>query len=681
MPFIPLQKRTFKGFCPSFYRFIGSLCLVVALPAGLWAQNSQVDSLQQLLTKAGQDTNRVNILNDLLKLQATTFSEGQIDSLARESIALSQQLSYAKGQVVALLRQALSLILRGNYALAKKYYDRALAVAEKDPDLTLRLRCYNDLGAYHGELSEYPEAIRYFTRSVGLGEKLGNRQAVLFGYHSMANISMDLKLYEEALKYCLKGEEILKDHPDGLYILWENTARAYTELALETQQRSRRDSCVRRGLAYARKGLMAARAAGNDAFTASFYLTLGNYYASLEKNYAKALDRLQKGLHYARKAEYENIIASLMLATARVHKDKREFARALPIALEALKKYEQTGARAYIAQTERLLGEIYHGAGNAPQAYRYASKGAARQDTLQQEERTKQVASLQAQFAFDRKEFEIRQLQQANEMQRVKNAQQATVRNGLIAIAALLFLLSGVLYNRFRLKQRTNLALEAKQREINQRNGQLQTSLEEKDVLLKEVHHRVKNNLQLMSSLLSLQQQATQEPLIAEAIQESQSRVKSIALIHEKLYRSQTLSRIDFKEYAGELVASLVHSFRGQQPITYCIESEPVLLDVDTAVRLGLVINELVCNVLKHAFPGNQAGQIRIGLTQPQAHTYELQVSDTGVGLPEIPDIETAPSLGLRLVKAITRQLNGSLGIHNGLGTTFTLRFSELQPI
>jgi len=124
-----------------------------------------------------------------------------------------------------------------------------------------------------------------------------------------------------------------------------------------------------------------------------------------------------------------------------------------------------------------------------------------------------------------------------------------------------------------------------------------------------------------------------------------------------------------------------VHSFRGKQLITYCVESEPVLLDVDTAVRLGLVINELVCNALKHAFPGNQAGQIRVGLSQPQAHTYELQVSDTGVGLPEMPDAENTPSLGLRLVKAIARQLNGSLSIRNGLGTTFTLRFSESQLV
>ena len=211
---------------------------------------------------------------------------------------------------------------------------------------------------------------------------------------------------------------------------------------------------------------------------------------------------------------------------------------------------------------------------------------------------------------------------------------------------------------------------------------QMKASLREKEALLKEIHHRVKNNLQVTSSLLRLQSSYIEDPSSKELFAESQNRIRSMALVHEKLYQSKELSRINFPEYIESLSGLLFRSF-GVDPeqIQLQVLGKDIFLSVETAVPCGLMINELVSNCLKHAFPNNQKGAITVTITKEMnADVFYLEVADNGVGLPPNLDIEKTESLGLQLVRTLTKQLNGQLEIKNNRpGTIFGIRFSELK--
>lgn len=206
---------------------------------------------------------------------------------------------------------------------------------------------------------------------------------------------------------------------------------------------------------------------------------------------------------------------------------------------------------------------------------------------------------------------------------------------------------------------------------------QIKTSLHEKEVLLKEIHHRVKNNMQVITSLLSLQSKTIRDKQALSVFQDSQNRVKSMALIHETLYQSENLSRIDFAEYLEKLVAHVSRSYRIRpEAIKIHTYVDNVSLPIDMAVPCGLIINELASNSLKYAFPTDTKGEVIITFERADAQ-YVLRVSDTGVGLPNDFDPEKGKSLGMKLVLMLTGQLCGEMKYRNGLGTTFEIRFPE----
>jgi two-component sensor histidine kinase/CheY-like chemotaxis protein len=204
----------------------------------------------------------------------------------------------------------------------------------------------------------------------------------------------------------------------------------------------------------------------------------------------------------------------------------------------------------------------------------------------------------------------------------------------------------------------------------------LKASLREKELLLQEVHHRVNNNLQVISSLLEMQAGAADEPLTA-ALRKTQSRVRSVAMVHQMLYVSTSMKDINFADYA-ELLASEVANSYGIDPvrIRLTLELEPVCLEVDRAVPCGLILNELISNAFKYAFPGDRRGEIRVSLQQ-QEHCIQLAVEDTGVGLPQYRSPDARKSLGLEIVNALTKQLGGNLEATSGDGARFAFTFAR----
>ncbi len=209
------------------------------------------------------------------------------------------------------------------------------------------------------------------------------------------------------------------------------------------------------------------------------------------------------------------------------------------------------------------------------------------------------------------------------------------------------------------------------------RDEQIRQSLAEKELLLKEIHHRVKNNMQVISSLLSLESQGVEDPRTREMFETSKNRIRSMALVHDKLYRSQNMAAIDFGEYLAVVTTELQHSY-GRTAVNCTVTAEKLVLSVDTAIPCGLIVNELVSNAFKHGFPNNRRGEVAVSLHRRDSKTAEMVVQDNGVGLPKGMNLKQTGTLGMALVSDLVEQISGTLIVASTSGTTITIVFPAL---
>ena len=234
-------------------------------------------------------------------------------------------------------------------------------------------------------------------------------------------------------------------------------------------------------------------------------------------------------------------------------------------------------------------------------------------------------------------------------------------------------------------RKRIEEVLRQRSQDIEQRTNQLLAALEEKELLLREVHHRVKNNLAAIIALMQMQRKTLGEPAMTAAFSDLENQIRSMSLIHERLYQSHDLSQIDFQDYLSALVSHLRTSLNTPRDFRCSVKAKGIALELDTAVPVGMIVNELVTNALKYAFPDNRPRrgadqcEITISLERKDA-AYTLIVDDNGVGLPEGLDLATTSTLGLRLVKMLgAHQLGGKLTLNRARGTRFVLKFNAEQ--
>jgi two-component sensor histidine kinase len=277
----------------------------------------------------------------------------------------------------------------------------------------------------------------------------------------------------------------------------------------------------------------------------------------------------------------------------------------------------------------------------------------------------RQAEELQVLYETQEKEIQIAALnQQAKQTTLVKNLT-------LAGIAAVL-IIAALIYRQSRLRRNTNTI-------ITGQNEQLQGLLAEKEWLLKEIHHRVKNNLQIIMSLLNSQSIYINDDAALTAINDSQHRVQAIALIHQKLYLSENTSLIDMQQYIDELLGYLRDSFDSSRGIVFEQAIEPLKLSVVKAIPLGLIVNEAIVNAIKYAFPGRINGRICISLKQDGPEHLLLNIADNGVGLPADVEVSRKNSLGFSLMQGLTRQLRGTFTIGRAQGFAISIRFNAVN--
>lgn len=289
-------------------------------------------------------------------------------------------------------------------------------------------------------------------------------------------------------------------------------------------------------------------------------------------------------------------------------------------------------------------------------------------DSIFNEAKSRQIEELQIQYQTNQKEKDIKLLTKSNQIKDNIARQANTSRNLALGGILLVILFTGLLYYNYRLKQRANI-------EIKEKNEALNQLVKDKEWLVKEIHHRVKNNLQIIIGLLQRQSSYIENEEALAVIQNSEHRMQSIALIHQKLYQSDDMALIDMADYIDGFVSYLKEYLDPQNRLVFLREVDPIQLDVAQAVPVGLILNEAITNAIKYAFPEDGYGLIKIVLTEINENNYLLIIADNGQGLGRGFNIEECHSLGMKLIKGLSKQLNGSLEIISEKGLTLKISF------
>lgn len=392
----------------------------------------------------------------------------------------------------------------------------------------------------------------------------------------------------------------------------------------------------------------------------------------LKGEYAKAIPLLLQDVYGSRELEKRNVFSSMM-ELAKCYKEIGNIEKA-QMYVDTLNSFKQDEVLSYRVKLEFLTvkSEVYEETGQTD------STIATLQEIIEIiESNDREVAINQSNILVAL--YGVNEKQKIIDKQKIENQNAqlelvAKSRNQILTIgvsAGILLVLIVVLV--------AHNKVTKQKRQLQEKNDLNRASLEEKEVLLKEIHHRVKNNLQVVSGLLHLQSANIDSPELMAMIEEGQQRIESMALIHQMLYQDDgDVSVIDCQEYFEQLIGQIEHSYGSGKEIQITIDAEEVKLDLDYAIPLGLIINELTVNSFKYAFPDGK-GAISVDLKSCEKKHFKMVFSDTGIGLKDVENVESMDSLGLRLVRMFCEEMDADLDVSNSPGATFEIFFKDCR--
>ena len=494
--------------------------------------------------------------------------------------------------------------------------------------------------------SDNEKALEYLFEALHINDSLGLEPNLMINYNMISTILSSIKDYENAHKYLDKAIEI----GEKLQMVVRLGYSYYSKGKINNDQNKKVEA-----IQYYEKAIEILEKANDQRALGVVYGSLGKSYIEIgELDKARAI--IEQNIERKKAmGDYRNLVLELV-NKGRIYIEEKNYSKAYKEAYASLELAKERKILEERLDAYELLALLDSLSGNHQQGVRNLRELIVFKDSIISVEESKKVAELKTRLETEQKEKEIELLSKDNELQALRINQQE--RNLLIGSGGLLFFLAlaiGLFFQRQNL-QRTKQQLEA--------------SLLEKQTLLKEIHHRVKNNLQLITSLLNLQAEAGEEQSIEDFLYKGQNRVKSMALIHEQLYRSDNISAINMREYMEKLVASIFDS-HATDSVQYKIEADNTLLDIDKAIPLGLILNELVNNTLKHAFGKDQNGQLALQLYTKKEKVM-LSIADDGKGFD--PSL-AQQSMGLQLVEILVKQLKGDLNFEQKMGTAISISF------
>lgn len=609
----------------------------------------------RLLNEYGSITERAQAIVEL----GGAYSNEAADlprkiELYQQGIALYEESG--DEQSVAKLKEFKGelLLLNHDYAHALEVLHEAITLYKKTGYQRLH-GIYSVLGQTYQGMNNFVQSLRYNLLAVETGEKLGEMGPLMCTINNRVGLSyFSVNYYDQAIDYFNKALTDARHNKD--------TVTIRTEL-LNLSDIFRLKNEYKRSL----DSLNTVEKLGPGM---SEYQTM-----QLEVGYLKnyiALNLLNKAPpHFEDLKKFlakgsTNDIANQMVRMAIVFylqangrfsetvkfiQDYELVVKRVPLPLSRLANGEYLAFR-----TDSALGNLQQAISHFQQ-YKYLS------DSITSTNQAKQVGILRLQFETERKDKDIELLTQKSKLQEVSLEEGRVFRKVITGGICMLLLILALVYNRYRLKKKTTFRLEKQQQEINAQNETLKKLVDEKEWLLREIHHRVKNNLQVIISLLNTQSQYLDNAAAIAAIRNSQHRMYAMSLIHQRLYHTDNLGAIDMNWYIRELIGFMQESFDTGPGIAFRISSDAILLDVAQAIPLGLILNEAVSNSMKYAFPVNRKGRIDVTFSKDGEGYCLLSISDNGVGFRNNCVPEETASLGMSLMKGLSEQLEASFNL------------------
>lgn len=585
----------------------------------------------ELFKNSGSKLNQAGVLKDLGELYYIKENSDKALGLLKQSLSVYQSVKFRELQSVYNLISQVE-IQKADYEEALRYGLLAEKTAESVNDYSLQMcSIYSNIGMVYYYLRKNDDAMKYWEKSLATAKKNKDNTYIRTVANNISTMLIRQKKFKQAITMI---QEYRERYPivDKDFEMSEN------------------------------------------------YILFSTYTILKQFNEAEAYYK-KLVAYYGENAEKNNQQASLLRSFVFYHYQTRNFDKMYREARLFDSIAKNNGNDMLRSENHLMWFKADSIQGKYLDAIQHYQLYKKLSDSVFNGEKSKQINSLKIQFETEQKDKNIQLLTQKAKLQDIKIENDTFIRYVFIGSILALILFAALLYNRSRLKSNANKNLELKRKQIDEQNEQLKKLLSEKEWLLKEIHHRVKNNLQIVISLLNTQSAYLDNEDALMAIQNSQHRMHAMSLIHQKLYQSDNLSMIDMSWYIYELITYIKECYSSDRKINFTVDTDKVFLDVAQAVPMGLIVNEAVNNTVKYAFPDDRKGEVFVSFKNIGDDLCELRISDNGVGLPEDFNIEETDSLGMNLMRGLTDQLDGTFHLENKGGLKVTITFKKNTEI
>ena len=606
---------------------------------------SYLSVLEEGLPSITNDTIKLKVINDLAYYWHTRNLNTALE-FSEKGILLAKDLGNTLWEGRLQMTQGAILLRMENLKRAEQVLNDARSKVKKE-DLPF---LNTQLGYVFERRGDLGKAADYAMETMRLGEAQNHTWAIAQAYCDLSNLFWKQSKFKSGLQHGLTSVRLFKergindlDYGFALYVVGNNY------LALEDYIKA---------LEYYEQSIVIGKRYGFYNNLADVYISLIDLYAFLGK-FKEAEDAGTSAIKYSQLLNNQFLLMRSWLSLGKLQILEGKYISAI----ESLERClaiatDEFGDIFYLSQAYEALGKAHAGNHNYQEAYAAFEQYDKLEKEIFTAEADQRISLLQTQFEVAQKENTI-------QLQETKLKQQNTRQVLMVIIIALFMMFLGMGY----------IAIKGNRK----KNKRLQEQNKEKEFLLKEVHHRVKNNLEIISSLLSLQASQLKNSTLTASLQEVQNRVYSMSMIHKRLYQDRNLAAIDMQDYFIDLGTHVLESFGAEKKVEIIYRIKKIELDMDMAVPIGLIVNELLTNSFKYAFPNNRKGIIELLLERENVDLIVLKVSDDGVGQKQ-EERATNKGFGKQMIDLLVHQLDGQLIYENTKGTKATLKFKWPNP-